>query len=209
MTAAYRLRGLGWFLSGVIVVLGFYLVSLQVATERKKVDDINDRIAKAEIEIRQLETEIDARANFAQLQRWNGDIFGLTVPASTQYLPDEAALASIDARNPDAQPASGLQVATYVVPAGLPSLPQGAPVAAAGPAPAPSANAAPEAAPAPVAAPPGRTVLASVAAVSPHLPATTVKPVRTQALAMLDRKLLSDRVIGELVARASAEARGQ
>ena len=43
MTAAYRLKGIGWFGSCVAVVLGFYLVSLQVAAERKKLDDVNGR----------------------------------------------------------------------------------------------------------------------------------------------------------------------
>ena len=50
MTAAYRLKGLGWFGGVVIVSLGFYLISLQVAAERKHLDQVNAKIGSAERE---------------------------------------------------------------------------------------------------------------------------------------------------------------
>ncbi|MBY0304016.1 MAG: hypothetical protein B7Y43_15665 [Sphingomonas sp. 28-62-20] len=190
MTAAYRLRGLGWFLSGVIVVLGFYLVSLQVAAERKRVADTNRKIFLAERDIRALETEFDTRANLAQLERWNGDVFALTAPGSDQFVPDEATLASIDLQAPLGQTGHG-QVASYIVPA--------APRAVEAIAPAPEPATAPIA---PVAHP-SRTILASVATVQPHLGGQ-----RGATIAMLDRKLLSDSTIGDLVSSARAEAIG-
>lgn len=210
MTAAYRLRGLGWFLSGVIVVLGFYLVSLQVAAERKKVADIERKIRIAQRDIRGLETEFDTRANFAQLERWNNDVFGLTVPASAQFVADEGALASIDVQGGGAVPGRGgaVQVASYVMPAG--------PVADQVQASVPVPSAKPSTQPPAMAATPGRTVLASVAVVAPHgasAPSSRPAP-RTLArsaaprLALLDRKLLSESTLGDLVAGANAEARG-
>jgi hypothetical protein len=72
MTAAYRLKGLGWFGGCVVVTLGFYLVSLQVAAERKRLEQVDTRIRVAVRDIRALETEFDTRANLAQLERWNG-----------------------------------------------------------------------------------------------------------------------------------------
>ena len=48
MMAAHRLRGIGWMAVLVGIVLGFYLVSLRVAAERKKLDEVNGRIAAAE-----------------------------------------------------------------------------------------------------------------------------------------------------------------
>jgi hypothetical protein len=63
MTAAYRLKGVGWFGGCVAVVLGFYLVSLQVAAERKKLEAVNGQIRFAERDIRALETEFDTRAS--------------------------------------------------------------------------------------------------------------------------------------------------
>jgi hypothetical protein len=196
MTAAYRLRGLGWFLSGVIVVLGFYLVSLQVAAERQKVVEIDRKIMMAKREIRALETEFDTRANLAQLERWNGEIFALTAPASDQFVADEAALASIDLDGSQGLDAR-IQVASYIVPA--------APRAVDVIAPAPQPIAAQPVAPsAPVAIRPVRTVLASAAAVSPHPGGQ-----RGATIAMLDRKLLSDSTFGDLLSSARAEAAGR
>lgn len=200
MTAAYRLRGLGWFLSGVIVVLGFYLVSLQVAAERNKVLEMDRKILVAKREIRALETEFDTRANLAQLERWNGDVFALTAPASDQFVADEATLASIDL---DAPQDSGqrVQMASYIVPA--------APRAVDVIAPAPQPVTAQPVAHRPVAQPgqsalrPVRAVLASAAAVQAH-PAGQ----RGATIAMLDRKLLSDSTIGDLMNSARAEAVG-
>src|SRR3546814_12465621 len=44
MTATHRLKGVGWFLACVIGALGFYLLSLQVATERTKLEDMSREI---------------------------------------------------------------------------------------------------------------------------------------------------------------------
>ena len=95
MTAAYRFKGLGWFAACVAVILAFYLVSLQVAAERKKLDEVNARIRVAERDIRALETEFDTRANLAQLERWNGDTLALAAPVASQFVTDEAQLASV------------------------------------------------------------------------------------------------------------------
>lgn len=195
MTAAYRLRGLGWFLSGVIVVLGFYLVSLQVAAERKKVVDMDRKIMLAKRDIRALETEFDTRANLAQLTRWNGEIFALTVPASEQFVADEAALATIDLDTPLGE-APRAQVASYIVPAA----PRAVDVIT--PAPAPIA-------PQPAAPVPERSIR-SARAVLASAAAVPVRPgsPRSTTIAMLDRKLLSDSTIGDLVSSARAEAVG-
>ncbi len=195
MTAAYRLRGLGWFLSGVVVVLGFYLISLQVAAERKKVVDMDRKILLAKRDIRRLETEFGTRANLAQLERWNGEVFALTAPASDQFVADEAALASIDLNGVPGQ-APRAQAASYIVPAA----PQA--VAVIVPAPQPIA-AQPVARPATPGIRPVREVLASAAAV-PMQPAGQ----RVATIAMLDRKLLSESTIGDLMASARAEAVG-
>lgn len=195
MTAAYRLRGLGWFLSGVVVVLGFYLISLQVAAERKKVVDMDRKILLAQRDIRALETEFDTRANLAQLERWNGEVFALTAPASDQFVADEAALASIDLNAPLGE-APRAPSASYIVPA--------APQAVAVIAPAPQPVAAqPVAQPVPAGIRPVREVLASAAAV-PVRPAGK----RVATIAMLDRKLLSESTIGDLIASARAESVG-
>jgi hypothetical protein len=204
MMAAYRLKGLGWFLSVVIVSLGFYLVSLQVAQERKKLDDTGRAIAQAHRDLRALETEFQTRANLAQLEKWNGDVLALAAPVAAQYLSGESALASLDFRA--GTPQAPVQMAALIIPAGpVDQLP--APVAAPASAPAPAAS-----------APAASVAVASRTAPAVEAPVATVRRAvenvrvaaadraRTQAVAMLDRKLLSDSTLGDLLNGARNEA---
>lgn len=221
MTAAYRLKGLGWFGSCVAVVLGFYLVSLQVAAERKKLDALNGRIDMAQRDIRALETEFDTRANLAQLEKWNGDTLALTAPVAGQFVATESALASLD---PGVMPGGDakMQTAALLVPS-IPAAVAPATPAAAVTAPAkvaqavemasadtPRAQVIRVAATRPVAA---RTAVATRAVVTtPRAEAAIVRAVavakvRPQAVAMLDKKLLSDTTFGDLLSGARAEAR--
>jgi hypothetical protein len=209
MTAAYRLKGLGWFASCTAIVIGFYLVSLQVASERNKLDALNGRIRTAERDIRALETEFDTRANLQQLERWNGDILALSAPIAGQFVRSEAQLASVsfDATMPLG--GAEMQTAALVVP----SMPTIAPVAA--PVVVASIPTQVRAAPAPVASPVRERVAAVVAkpvaslkrvfAEAPKVVAsapTIRKPsTKPQRVAMLDGDLLSD-----LTSRARDEA---
>ena len=202
MTAAYRLRGLGWFATCSAIVLGFYLVSLQVASERNKLDALNGRIRTAERDVRALETEFDTRANLRQLERWNGDILALSAPTAGQYVPDEARLAAVRF---DVPGEPQLRTAALVVPAAH-DLPQPVQVAVAV-APAAPVQVHDPAAPvrvaaiAPAAEPRFPQVTRAVAqvAATPRLP-------RLQRVAMLDGQLLSDSTFGDLVSGARAEA---
>jgi hypothetical protein len=183
MTAAYRLRGLGWFATCSAIVLGFYLVSLQVASERNRLEALNGRIRVAERDIRALETEFDTRANLAQLEKWNGEILALSAPVAAQFVPDQAALASVrfDRAPGDAE----MRLASLVVP----SLPT--------PAPAPEQAAMPaQASVQPAIA--ARAVVVAQAA--------SVAQARPRTVALLEKKLLSENTIGDLLAGARAEA---
>lgn len=238
MTAAHRLKGVGWFGSCVVVVLGFYLVSLQVAAERGRLEAINLRVADAERDIRALETEFRTRANLAQLERWNGDTLALTAPVAGQFIADEAALAAIDV---NAGPATGLdgspiRTAALLVPsmagvtlqaAAVP--PFAAPAAAVRAAPDQHAPLQVEQVQAtrvqPVAirvaaaepaqrrasglvqvSSPTRTIATTAKAQAAMYRAVAVANVRPQAVAMLDRKLLSDSTFGAILSGARAEA---
>ena len=229
MTAAYRLRGVGWFGGCVAVVLGFYLVSLQVAAERKKLEGVNGQIRSAERDIRALETEFDTRANLAQLERWNGDTLSLSAPVAGQFVTSESALASIDVNQP-LNGASGIQMASLLVPSMPTAMPQpinvAQTVAAAQPVAQPAArvrvtNVAVQTA-ANVALKP-TVIRASVApsrsaeaAIVRALPQrltdklnekmAAVAKVRPQAVAMLDKKHLSDNTLGDILSGARAEA---
>lgn len=214
MTAAYRLKGVGWFGGCVAVVLGFYLVSLQVAAERKKLETVNGQIRSAERDIRALETEFDTRANLAQLERWNGDTLALSAPTAGQFVVSESALAALDVNQIGGQSGGPVQTAQLLVPS-LPTL--AVPVAT----PAPPAAARPAvdvAVQAVAAATPLKPVVirasvrtprsaeaAIVRAASTERLAAVAK-VRPQAVAMLDRKLLSDNTLGSILSGARAEA---
>ncbi len=80
------------------VVTALYLVSLQVAAERGRLEAIDRKIAQTRRDIRQLQTEMGTRASLRQLERWNGDVLALSAPQAEQFLPSEAAL---DRINPD------------------------------------------------------------------------------------------------------------
>jgi hypothetical protein len=227
MTAAYRLKGAGWLIACVAVVLGFYLVSLRVAAERKKLEQLDARIALAQRDIRALETEFDTRANLAQLERWNGDTLALAAPTAGQFVRSGAALAAIDVLAPVPLPANAggataVRSAALVVPAAV--VPAAAPVAlaAATPAPAPRTAAAKRAAPV-AAAPLAGTVIRVAAMHAVSSPAVGSKLARlagvehghsaalspSRTVAMLDSKLLSDATLGDLLAKARHEASGR
>ncbi|MEH3102294.1 MAG: hypothetical protein PGN12_16970 [Sphingomonas phyllosphaerae] len=198
MAAIYRLRGFGWLTGCAIVAIGFYLVSSQVAAERKRVEQVDRRIASAERDIRALETEFDVRANLAQLERWNGNTLALTVPTAQQFVADERALAALSPVQGLPVPGRDVQVQTaqLIVPA--------APVAAITPAVATASTA--TAAPAVV-----KVAAVQVAAASAPITVTKVAvraaaaPVKVAKVAMLDRGLLSDNTLGDLLSGARAE----
>lgn len=191
---AFAWKILVWFGIGVTVALGVLIVPLHVAAERKRLDSTTSEIAQAQRDIRALETEFETRGNIAQLEKWNGETLRLSAPVAGQYVRDEAALASLDFKAPLGH-TPGVQTAALIVP---------------------QHNAAPEAAPAATAAPAVVSVAVASAKPQPQLTSTAntapiktaaAKPAKSQSVALLDRKLLSDAMIGDLVSGASAEAR--
>lgn len=184
-------KSLGWFVAVVAVALGFLLVPLQVAAERKKLDHTAGEILRAKRDIRALETEFETRASLAQLDRWNADTLKLVAPAADQFVSDEQALAAVDVHG-----TTGAGAVTQVafVPA-APGAVSASPPAPVTPAATPSAPTRAASAPAPVARAPGRTAMAVAA------PA----PARRRDVALLDRALLDDSMIGDLRSGARAE----
>ncbi|OQW48036.1 MAG: hypothetical protein A4S16_06720 [Proteobacteria bacterium SG_bin6] len=164
---------MGWFLGCVVVVLGCYLVSLQVAAERKKVADMDRAIARATRDIRQLETEFNTRASLAQLERWNREDMMLDAPRAEQFVADEAVLAALDpATLGTPQPVLAKLDAPAVPPAFAHAAPTPAPRTAAQPAPKPA---------------------------SPVLAVASGTPAPSRTVAMISRKLLADPSFGALL----------
>lgn len=195
------LNGFGWFLTGVVVAPGCYLVSSQVASERARVEGLERAIVKARRDIRGLETEFDTRANLAQLERWNGEVMRYSAPTPAQFLPGDAALAQLRPLEGD-----GLaeRYAAMVVPAGVPDVVTGT-VATATDA---------VAAVAPKAVATAVATAISAPAKSETIAAAVAKPVRAaavkakdEAVAALDSKLLKDSSFGDLMKGVRAEAK--
>ena len=98
-------RGFGSVLwAGAVAgaALGFYLVSLNVASERAELEEVETRIALARRDIRLLQTEIGTRGRLAQLERWNVKFIRLSAPTADQFVD------------------GGFQLATMVAPAKKP-----------------------------------------------------------------------------------------
>ncbi len=91
-------RGFGSVLSAGAVVgaaLGFYLVSLRVASERAALEEVETRIAMTQRDIRLLQTEIGTRGRLAQLERWNVRFIRLSAPNADQFVDGGFQLATL------------------------------------------------------------------------------------------------------------------
>lgn len=93
---AQRFRPVGWVAGIAAAACILYLISLQVATQRGRLEEIDRKIAMTKRDIRQLQTELGTRASLRQLERWNSDVLALSAPKANQYLKDEEALATLD-----------------------------------------------------------------------------------------------------------------
>lgn len=95
---AQRFRALGWVGGITVAATAFYIVSLQVAAERSKLEDIEGRIVAAQREMRQLQTELGTRASMRQLEKWNAEDLAMATPRAGQYLHSVSQLASLSDR---------------------------------------------------------------------------------------------------------------
>lgn len=191
---AQRFRALGWVAGIASAACGLYLISLQVAAERAKLEDVDRRIAAAQRDMRALQTELGTRANMRQLQRWNDDVLSLATPRAAQYLTSESQLAALT---------PGIVTGTDRIGA-----PEAVLVAAA-------PRTAPESAPEPASAPaPVRVVRAEPAPVTSPIRQASFVPAessrmapRIERVAMIDRTVLGRGTLGDLVRTAAEERR--
>jgi hypothetical protein len=101
---AQRFRALGWVAGIASAACGLYLISLQVAAERAKLEQVDARIARAQRDMQQLRTELSTRASYRQLEKWNDDTLSLAAPRAAQYLHSEGQLAALSPDMLDAVP---------------------------------------------------------------------------------------------------------
>ncbi|HVF36480.1 MAG TPA: hypothetical protein VNA29_00885 [Sphingomicrobium sp.] len=117
-------RGFGsivWAGAVAGAALGFYLVSLNVASERAQLEDVEGRIALAQRDIRVLQTEIGTRGRLAQLERWNVKFIRLSAPSADQFIEGGFQLATLT--TPQKKPAIDAPVVLAAAPVGGGALP--------------------------------------------------------------------------------------
>jgi hypothetical protein len=187
---AQRFRALGWVAGVASASCGLYLISLQVAAERAKLEDVDRRIVSAQREMRALQTELGTRANMRQLQKWNDDVLSLAAPQAAQYLTTESQLASL-------QPG----VETQADRSGAPQVE----LVAAGPRAAVIPN--------PVRVARAEAAPVAAASVSPlhranYVPAEAAQTSpRIERVAMVERTVLGQDTLGDLIRAAAEEHR--
>ena len=187
---AQRFRALGWVAGIASAACGLYLISLQVAAERAKLEDVDRRIAAAQRDMRALQTELGTRANMRQLQKWNEDVLSLATPQAAQYLTSESQLAGLEPGITTKPDRVGAPAAVLVAAA-----PRAVPL----PVPAPIRVARADPAPTPAASPLRR---------ANYVPDPSVRIApRIERVAMIDRSVLGRGTLGELVRTADEERR--
>ena len=113
---AQRFRPVGWVAGIALAATALYLVSLQVASERGRLEQIDRKIAATKREIRQLQTEMGTRASLRQLERWNGEVLALSAPQAGQYLSGEAGLDTLNRDEIGRKPSAPPPVMVAVIP---------------------------------------------------------------------------------------------
>jgi hypothetical protein len=214
---AKRFQSFQRLAAGTAAVMGLYMITSQVASERTDLERVDRKILSARKDIRQLQTELGTRASLRQLERWNGEVLALTTPDADQFIASERTLATLDR--------SGIVPGPRYAPAAVVMAMTSMPAA---PAQQPVASDAVEARPAvaerrvlveearkPV------VVLAAVTRITPirasagPAPATQAvakpapkkdRPAAKKPIDSIEAKLLDDGLVGELASRARVES---
>ncbi len=92
---AQRFRALGWAAGIAAASTGLYLISLQVAAERAKLEAVEGRIGAAHRDMQRLKTDLSTRASYRQLEKWNDEDLAMAAPTAAQYFKSETQLASL------------------------------------------------------------------------------------------------------------------
>ena len=214
--AMKRLRNLGWLALVFMVAILLYPLSLNVAAMHTDLVAVDREILDTKREISFLQAEIRTRASLQQLEEWNELLYGYQPPSAEQFVNGEAALASLTGDLPDTKPvmmaAADVQAPQVVAEpevaqeAVVETPKQAAPKATATKATATKATAT-------------KTVATKLAAndvqifanpikrAAVKMEAPKVEQSRTERLARMDEKLLSDDLLRDISAKAAKERR--
>ena len=194
---AHKFRPVVWVVGCAFAATALDTVSLGVASERTRMEDLDQQIAMTQRDIRQLQTEMGTRASLRQLERWNVEALALSAPKAGQFRATESALKSIDGGT---LPADGftpppVMVAAASRPATAPAAPAEQKIAMAS-APAASAPASTS-----------KAVSSKPQATASKTTSNKATAAKAQRFAMLDRALVDKRTFNEILVRAESESR--
>jgi len=185
--AMKRLKNLGWLALVFLVAILLYPLSLNVAALHSDLVNVDRNILETKREISFLQAELRTRASMQQLEEWNNLLYGYEPPTAQQFVNGEAALAGFSDDSVVSKPV--IMVAASNSDGAAPAGVIGA----------------------------GRnseTAVNSAAASTPDhaVPLNVIRepaaePSRTERLARIDQKLLSDDFMRDISAKAEKEGK--
>lgn len=102
--ALQRLKNIGWMALVFLVAILLYPLSLNVAALHSDLVSVDKKILNAKREISFLQAELRTRASMAQLEEWNDLLYGYQPPTAEQFLDGEKALAGLGGSSPASKP---------------------------------------------------------------------------------------------------------
>ena len=188
--AMKRIQNLGWLALVFAVAILLYPLSLNVAALHSDLVRMDQKIMETKREISFLEAELSTRANVQQLEEWNQLLYGYEPPTAAQFLDGERALASLGGAAPVVRPVMvSASKIDGIAPAGIIGKPGAVPVAIT-----------------------REEVAESERPVKVALNGDNETPVakpetRTEKLAKIDERLLSDGLMREIEKKSTQERR--
>jgi hypothetical protein len=194
--AMKRLQNIGWFALVFFVAILLYPLSMNVASVHSDLVSVDNKIKNTKREISYLQAELRTRASMAQLQEWNDVLYGYAPPTAQQFLDGETALANLQGNILSAKPIMvSVNSSDGTQPAGIIGSPT-AKMAFAGAAQSRSAD--------------DKSADEKIDARTAEMVAKPkqegiVISIRTEQLASMDRKLLSDDFLNDIGKKSDAE----
>ncbi len=102
--AMKRLKNIGWLALVFVIAVLLYPLSLNVAALHSDLSRIDRDILETKQEINFLQAEIRTRASVAQLEEWNELLYGYEPPRADQFIDGERGLASLSGSEPLVKP---------------------------------------------------------------------------------------------------------
>lgn len=182
--AMKRLKNLGWLALVFMVAILLYPLSLNVAALHSDLVSVDRQILDTKREINFLQAEIRTRASLQQLEEWNELLYGYQPPTAEQFVDGERALAGLGGDSPVTKP---IMVAASMsdgeAPAGLIGGGQNSETST------------------------EEYVESAKPVAIAKIDAPKVEQTRTERLAKMDEKLLSDDLMRDISAKADKERR--